>query len=305
MHNATIPPTIKKHRYGGLLGAIWSEVNCRDGIVTMVFCGKRGKGKSYAMFEWARLLDRGENDICRLCPDDIFIDDRIFVEKLAKHQFPRGKVICLDDAGIKLHKLEYLTRMLRAVSKILQNIRYKHPIIMMSLPSFEQLVKDARTMSDMFIDMQGVDYPNKTSYGYIQSLKVSSYSGELFRYGVLQIEKRLSPKFNLPVNHNINKPFRFDRPPDDFVKNYEKFKKPELDRLNNQIFEEAYKKPKPKHPKLSLPQAVEYCHNKLDTFIVKGKVDPIQIMLEVDAEGNQMFGALKAGHIAKALQRYL
>ena len=40
-----IPKTIKEHRYAGILGSIWRAVNIQNGMATIVFCGKRGKGK--------------------------------------------------------------------------------------------------------------------------------------------------------------------------------------------------------------------------------------------------------------------
>ncbi|KKN17191.1 hypothetical protein LCGC14_0968460, partial [marine sediment metagenome] len=128
-----IPKTIKEHRYGELLGKIWRQVNTKNGIVTIVFCGKRGMGKSCSMAEWARILDRSGNDKCMFKPEDIKFDTVEFLEGLTG-EFRRGKVHMLDDAGLHLYKSDALKDVLKKVSKVLQNIRYKNPIIMMSLP---------------------------------------------------------------------------------------------------------------------------------------------------------------------------
>lgn len=300
-----IPERIKRHPYGDILGAIWREVHVKNGIVTIVFCGKRGKGKSYSMMEWARILDRTADGKERFTPNDVMLDPVDFLKGLTGN-YPRGKVHVLDDAGLHLYKSDALTFILKNVSKILQNIRYKHPIIMMSLPHFEQLMKDARTMTDLYIEMMGVDEKNKVAFGCLQTLKISAFSGDLYRYGLLQAIKRPIPEFNMSLKHWERVPFYFSKPPDYFVREYEALKKPLLDKINNQLVNsigtqrdiETEVKPE----KLDAPAALEYCKKKFKSYLnEKGKVDPAAIIFEIDENGKQLFGQRACTDIAKKL----
>ncbi len=303
-----IPKTIKEHRYGEFLGKIWREVNVKNGIVTIVFCGKRGKGKTYSMSEWARILDRGINDKERFKPEDIKFDPVEFLTELTG-DYPRGKVHMLDDAGLHLYKSDALKDILKKVSKVLQNIRYKNPIIMMSLPHFEQLMKDARTMTDIYIEMQGVDEERNLALGKIQHLKVSPFSGDLYRYNVLQSKKVISPEFGIPIIHWEKRPFLFNKPPAEFSNEYERIKKKLLNKLNKKLVNSIKKTTEKEigdedNSKMNFPQSVEYCKERIEKFISqKGKIDVTSILMETNEKGEQMFAIEKAKLISQVLRK--
>ncbi len=304
-----IPKTIKEHRYGEFLGKIWREVNVKNGIVTIVFCGKRGMGKSYSMSEWARILDRDVNDQGRFKPEDIKFDPIDFLTGLTG-EYPRGKVHMLDDAGLHLYKSDALKDILKKVSKVLQNIRYKNPIIMMSLPHFEQLMKDARTMTDIYIEMQGIDETRGLALGKIQHLKVSPFSGDLYRYNVLQAKKVISPEFGIAIIHWEKRPFLFDKPPADFLRQYERIKKKLLDKLNHDLINSIKRTTKKEigeeedNSKMNFPQSVDYCKERIEKFIsVKGKIDMTAILMETNEQGEQMFAIERAKLIAQRLRK--
>ena len=303
----SIPKTIKQHRYGEFLGKIWREVNVKNGIVTIVFCGKRGMGKSYSMSEWARILDRNANDEGRFKPENIKFDPVDFLKELSGN-YPRGKVHVLDDAGLHLYKSDALKDILKKVSKILQSIRYQNPIIMMSLPHFEQLMKDARTMTDIYIEMQGIDETRNLALGKIQHLKVSPFTGDLYRYNVLQANRVISPKFEIPIIHWEKKPFLFDKPPADFLKEYEKIKKRLLDKIIQEMISSikrtTRKEEEEGNSKMDFPKSVEYCKERIEKYIgPKGKIDITSILMETNEQGEQMFAIERAKLIAQVLRK--
>ncbi len=304
----SIPKTIKEHRYGDLLGKIWRQVNIKNGLFTMVFCGKRGMGKSYSMAEWARLLDRTADDKCRFKPEDIKFDTTEFLTKLTG-KFPRGKVHMLDDAGLHLYKSDALKDVLKKVSKVLQNIRYQNPIIMMSLPHFEQLMKDARTMTDLYVEMQGIDEEKNLALGKIQSLNVNPFSGIIYRPNILQANKVILPKFGIEIVHWEKRPFFFDKPPDDFIKEYERIKKELLDKFNKKLINSIKKTTEKEtgeedNSKMNFPQSVEYCKERIEKFISqKGKIDVTSILMETNDKGEQMFAIERAKLIAQRLKK--
>ena len=304
-----IPKTIKEHRYGEFLGKIWREVNVKNGIVTIVFCGKRGTGKSYSMSEWARVLDRDLNDKERFKPEDIKFDPVEFLTELTG-EYHRGKVHILDDAGLHLYKSDALKDVLKKVSKVLQNIRYQNPIIMMSLPHFEQLMKDARTMTDIYIEMQGIDEARNLALGKIQHLKVSPFSGDLYRYNVLQAKKVISPEFGIPIIHWEKRPFLFNKPPAEFANEYERIKKKLLNKLNRELVNSIKKTTKKEigeeedNSKMNFPQSVEYCKERIEKFISqKGKIDVTAILMETNEKGEQMFAIERAKLISQVLRK--
>lgn len=303
----TIPPSIKSHRYGGVLGRIWEEVHRQDGIVTIVFCGKRGKGKTLAMIDWAMRLDRTSEDIARFRPENIRYDPVDFFKDLTG-DYPTGKVLCLDDAGLHMYKSDALSDLLKRISKILQNIRYKHPIILMSLPYFGQLMKDARDMSDLYIEMEKVDRDAKLSYGKLQSLKIAPFTGELYRMPVMQSDKVIHPRYHISYNHWDPKQFSFDKPPKEFIKAYEAIKTPAMNKINAEHLrvikekrDKAIGKPRPK--KFSFPEAVKYCEDRLPKFLDKKKrINITKIMMEVDENGCQLFNQSLAKLIIRQLR---
>lgn len=306
MSDKTIPATIKNHRYGEIWGKIWNEVNIVDGIVTIVWCGKRGKGKSMSCFEAARLLDRGQDDVSRFKPTDIKFVPGEFLRGLTG-KYPRGKVHVLDDAGLHLYKSDALKEILKNVSKVLQNIRYKHPIIMMNLPHFEQLMKDARTMTDIYIEMHKIDRKRKVALGSIQILKVSSFSGELYRYGISQKEEKINSELGITVEHWKPKAFMFDKPPKDFVKAYKLVEHKEKDAINQRIISKVDADQEAEYgarnaSRFTFPQAVDYVKNRLDEVKGKnGKISVSKIMLLINEQGNTLFGENMAHRIKGAM----
>lgn len=303
--NLVIPPTIKNHRYGDILGKIWWRVNAMDGIITIVFCGKRGKGKSYSMMEWGRLLDRGTDDKSRFVPEDVKVDPVSFLDGLIG-KYPRGKVHVLDDAGLHLYKSDALSDVLKRVSKILQNIRYKHPIILMSLPHFGQLMKDARTMTDIYIEMVAVDTKKKLAIGKIQTLKISPFTGDLYRFNLLRTETIFNRELGIHIRRKAAKFFFFNKPPPDFVEAYENYKRPVLDKINdalvNGIRIKREKETAVKKPKMNFPQAIEHVKKyRAECVNDKGRYVTGKIMLLLDNEGKPLFPVSTANNLRETL----
>lgn len=302
----TIPEQISSHKYGGILGSIWSEVHNRNGIVTIIFCGKRGKGKSYSMMEWARILDCGPIGETRFEPGNVRLDPVNFLRDLTG-KYPVGKVHVLDDAGLHMYKSDALTDILKKTSKVLQNIRYKNPIIMMSLPHFEQLMKDARTMSDIYIEMQGVDLDRKVAWGNIQKLSIAAFSGDLFRTNILQSFES-DTEFDVNVVHWEVRPYAFNKPPDWFVKSYEGIKRPILNKINeqmvNSIAEQRDDETGTKFKRMELPDAVEYVKKRLENVVDKrGKIVTGKIMLLKDKESNKALFSFERAKLIRQVLR--
>lgn len=306
--NVTIPKTIRQHKYSGLYGRIWQEVHRNEGIVTMIFCGKRGKGKSLSMMEVGRILDRGEDDVGRFKPEHVRLDPVDFFTDLTG-KYPTGKVICLDDAGLHMYKSDALSDILKRVSKVLQNIRYKQPIILMSVPYFGQIMLDARSMTDIFIEMRKVDRKKKVAIGSMQTLKTSAFTGDLYRYNILQADIQTQPKFSLKIVHWKPTPYEFNKPPDDFIKAYNAIKNPTLDKINQAHLNAIKENRDDELGKTraiieQLPEAVEFVRKHINEVIdSEGIIVTAKIMMLKDENGNQKYGQDRARQIKDVIEK--
>lgn len=305
--NLTIPKSISKRRYGEFWGKIWSEVHDREGIVTIVFCGKRGKGKSRSMCQMARVLDCGPDGISRFKPDDVKFDVVDFLKSITG-KYPIGKVHVLDDAGLHMYKSDALTNVLKKVSKVLQGIRYKHPIIMLSLPHFEQLVKDARGMSDIYVEMVKIDRREKIAYGKIQILRISPFDSFQYRTNLLQKDFEFNPNVGIMSEHWKENLYGFRMPDKEFDKQYEKRKNSELDKVNSELIssvedEKAFEAGTNKPKKMPFSEAVAYVKERIDKVKdKKGVINTSKIMLLKDEEGRELFSASRARMISSVLK---
>jgi len=302
------PKNVINYKYGEFWGKLWREVHTKDGIVTLVFCGKRGRGKSRSMIQLARILDCGPDGVSRFKPEDVKFDVLEFLKGVTG-KYPHGKVHVLDDAGLHMYKSDALTAMLKNVSKVLQGIRYKHPIIMLSLPHFKQLVLDARSMSDVYIEMVYVDRKKtKRAYGKIQILKVSPFTSDLYRNNLLKKQSLFNPVSEIRGEHWMPMLFEFQKPPKEFDKEYDRVKNRELDKINEQIIasvelgrddELGVNKPK----KMPFADAVEYAKKNMEKIKDRrGVINTSKIMLLKDEEGQQMFSSTRAIQIRAALR---
>lgn len=300
-----IPELVSGYDYGEFWGKIWRDVHYRDGIITIVFCGKRGKGKSRSMCQIARILDCGPEGVSRFKPEDVCFDVESFLRKI-KGKYPIGKVHVLDDAGLHMYKSDALTQMLKTVSKVLQGIRYKHPIIMLSLPHFKQLVLDARSMCDIYIQMDGIDRSIKKAIGKIQILSIAPFTSELYRINLKKRKVEFNPNSGINTIHWGVPSYEFSKPPKEFDAVYEKLKNSAMDEINDTLIENAISLKDNeigKTKKMPFSEAVAYVKDRIDEVKdKKGNINVSKIMLLKDEEGNDLFTACRARHIGSALR---
>jgi hypothetical protein len=296
-----------------LLGKWWQTVNSENGILSIAICGKRGSGKSWVMLLLAWLLDRKSNDISKFSIDKVSFKASEFLEWLnaPKKTWKKGSVICLDDAGLHMYNRDSLTNFIKIINKTLQNIRYKHPIVILTLPSFQMLDKHARDMTDIYIEVSGKrDKERKENLCKIQEMVVRPYDANILRYNIEGDNKRFHPMLKIKIKDKPIIHYRFETPPPYVVDLYEDKKTEYLDQYNAMNIkalkrEEARQMGKgiDKRQKMSFLSAVNYCYERIEKYKdKKGKIGVASIMLETDLDGRQMFGKDQAQLIAQALR---
>ena len=308
----TAPSAVKRHRYARLYQRWWRMVNVEDGILSIAICGKRGSGKSWIMMYLGWLLDRDAYGRPRFNSDKISFKASEFLEWLnkPKKEWERGSVIALDDAGLHMYNRDSLTSFIKAINKTLQNIRYKHPIVILTLPSFKMLDKHARDMTDVYIEAVRRNKKTRENLCKVHELYIESYEGALLRYNIEGTRFGVHPRLNLPIRYREPIYYRVGAPPAWLVKEYEVKKKNYLDayNLHNIDFlrneeEAAMDLRKDKRQRMNFPDAVNYCTKKIDEIRdIKGTVSSAKIMLLVDERGNQLFGISQARLISTALK---
>lgn len=306
---ATTPKQISQHRHGKLYGKWWQTVNSENGILTITICGKRGSGKSWIMLYLAWLLDRDIEGNSHFSIDKVSFKASEFLSWLTaeKADWRRGSVICLDDAGLHMYNRDSLTNFIKMINKTLQNIRYKHPIVILTLPSFQMLDKHARDMTDIYIEATGKrDDVKRDNFCKIQELTVNPYYGSLARYNITKRSMKIHSKLGVSLQGREPVHYRISAPPKEIIKVYEKKKAHYLDIYNRQNInalkktEETTTKGKP--VKMNFKEQLDYCRKNIDKLKdLRGKVDTGKIMLQTDEDGNQLFNSLASRLIAKQL----
>lgn len=254
------PKTIKKHRHSKVFSKIWNLANAKDDMFTAVICGRRGAGKSRTLVEMARILDRKTDDTPRFKMENVCFSPQDFADKLVSNM-PRGTVIILDDAGIALYSKEALTKIVRRLGKILQSIRTKHYIILMSLPMFKMLEGHTRLMTPVFLDIVGRDEKRKQNLVKFQNLDVSTFTGDIYRRTLTKKVQKKHYLFDLPVQEREADTLRIDKPPkpidDDYERHKEAFLRPWREEEAKAIKREAEKAFKVKKETKEVPELVE------------------------------------------------
>lgn len=304
------PTTIKNHRYSGFLLKCWYTVNAGNNILTIVICGKRGSGKSWVMLLLAWLLDRNADDKSFFSVDKISFKASEFLQWLnaPKKEWRNGSVICLDDAGLHLYNRDSLTNFIKIINKTLQNIRYKRPIVILTLPSFQMLDKHARDMTDIYIEIKGRDVQKGDNLCKVQELEVAPFDGNMIRYNIMGAQKNFHPILSIPIKTKIPIQYRMEAPPKWVVDKYEEKKRMYLDAYNAANIKALMREEKrmqgisDKQQKMNFPTAVEYCKKRIDKYLgPKKTIDFAKIMMEVDKDDRQLFGFDQAKSIARVL----
>ncbi len=307
----TSPARLRNHRNSSLLIKWWRTVNDDAGILTIVICGKRGSGKSFVMLTLANLLDRTADDKSYFSMDKISFKASEFLEWLGgdNKRWRRGAVICLDDAGLHMYNRDSLTGFIKKINKTLQNIRYKHPIVILTLPSFNMLDKHARDMTDIYIEVgNDRDEENRENFCKIQELNLYPYYGTLGRQNITAPTERMHPTLKIKIKEKSAVRYRIEAPPRAIIKEYETKKGVYLDKFNKQSVEDL-KKEEAKmagegKKKTTFNEKVKFCREYFKEQIESGdKVGVDDLMSIDDDKGMQMFGISHAKAIITRLNK--
>ena len=171
------PKVIKNNKLGWFLSPIWNEIHNTEGYWSVVLCAKPNSGKSVLSLGLADVLDRGENGLPRFSLDRVYFSAGEFARGLAG-KYPKGTVHILDDAGLNLFSREAMTRIVMDVAKILQSVRHKGPIIIVSLPYLKLLDKVARNLAECYIQPNYIDRANRRTRAGVRYLELIPTSGE-------------------------------------------------------------------------------------------------------------------------------
>jgi hypothetical protein len=223
-----LPQSIAEDYDPKIWGTCWYRANKDNKMVTVVFCGGRGAGKTYSLLKKADDLHRDKKDKKKFTINQLCFTAGQFKKRL-RDDFDIGTVIALDDAGLALYNKDALTNIVKEIGKSLMTIRRKNPIILMSLPFFKMLEGHAKMFADMYVEIVDRDETLNQNLAKIQLLKKDYYSGEIYRYTMLKYETRTHPKFGVKYKVPIPEFFRIGMPRHSLYGPYEEYKKKALD----------------------------------------------------------------------------
>tara|TARA_Y100000310_G_scaffold57354_1_gene52539 strand:+ start:3991 stop:4884 length:894 start_codon:yes stop_codon:yes gene_type:complete len=104
--------------------------------------GDTGSGKSYSMIRLAEILDP-DFSTERIC-----LDPLKFITLINEKKIPRGGVLVGDEFGVQMGNKSFMSQINKDFSKIFQTCRKSGIIMLMTVPKFGLIDKDARDLGD-------------------------------------------------------------------------------------------------------------------------------------------------------------
>jgi hypothetical protein len=173
----------------------------------IVIVGGTGSGKSWAALSLAEALDP------EFTTDNITFSAKKFI-KLIRKDFPPGSVLMFDEGGVDLSAREFMSKKNRILSKILQTVRYKNHIIILTVPDLKFIDTHARKLAHLILQTAGIKRSEGLSKLRAYTISVSPLSGDIYyphptvyipTRGVVKVKDILIPKPSVRVRHAYEK----------------------------------------------------------------------------------------------------
>ena len=181
-----------------LIRGIQVETRMKNQSVYLVFTGRPGSGKSYALLETLRMVDPNFNT------DRIAFTNEEFIA-LLKLKLPPGSAIMYDEVGVGMDSREFMSVINKVLSYVTMTMRYKRLVIGMSVPSMNWIDLKTRELLHIYIELQK-KFINGVSYGKWQNLQTNYKFGKTYYkspritqdgkpFSIGQIGFKLPPKY--------------------------------------------------------------------------------------------------------------
>jgi len=151
-----------------ILNRIRSNKNC---IIFVV--GETGSGKSYSALRLAEDLDPN------FTTDRITFSAKNFI-RLVREDMPPGSVIMFDEGGVDIGNREFMTKKNRGLSKLLQTVRYKNHIIIVTVPDMKFIDTHARKLAHLIIRTSSIIKSEEKVLCRVYTIKTSALKGDLY-----------------------------------------------------------------------------------------------------------------------------
>lgn len=306
MNKLKMPTAISQHPQSWLWRGVWKQMHEKNQMYSICICGMPGVGKSFLACSIAHLLDRSSNNIPRFDASKIFFNGTDFAKWVATPNLPKGSFCVVDDSGLSLGSREAMTRSLRAISKTFQSCRYLNRGIILTLPSFDMLDKQIRSLVSTFAQPVKINYEKEITYFKYHRLETSPRTSKIYHHRPMRTVWTMHPTGYPLKSIRVQNSLPFAKPPQALVDDYEKAKFAYLNEWNrrNVGIVEAAENPKPKFKENTFQKYYDIVFADKKKYAAKGKrklyIDMAKILL-----AHPGCGSFNATAIAQSINREL
>lgn len=135
----------------------------------MAIVGGTGSGKSYTALALAEMLNPPVYDKKgKLIKKGFSIDQVVFhgneFLKLVRSDMDKGSVIIFDEAGIDMQSRSFMTFLNKTLSAVMQTVRYKNHIIILTVPEISFVDKQIRNLLHVLLVTAGINKRARINY---------------------------------------------------------------------------------------------------------------------------------------------
>lgn len=124
---------------------VLNEIKCNRHFVC-VWTGRPGTGKSWSALRLGQILSEAQGNY--FGPENVVFTPGDYIKKIKNPNNKRGEVVIFDEAGTGFGHLDYMSKVNRALQLVMQTMRYRNLINMMTVPNFKHVDKSARVHTD-------------------------------------------------------------------------------------------------------------------------------------------------------------
>jgi len=139
----------------------------------IVIVGGTGSGKSWAALTLAQALD-----------PNFGIDHIAFLAAkfmaMVNKDFPPGSVLMWDEGGVELGSREFMSKKNRLLSKVLQTVRYKNHIIILTVPDLKFIDAHARKLAHLILRTQHISAKKGLNYLSAYNISITPLTGDIY-----------------------------------------------------------------------------------------------------------------------------
>ena len=231
LNRITVPKEIAQHPQGWLWSPIYKRMHQYNKMWSMVVCGSPGSGKSFLASQVAHHLDRPVSGGARFNSSKIFFTASNFAKWISEPH-DKGEFCILDDAGLALGSRESMTKTLKRISKIFQSCRYLNLGVILTMPHFDMIDKQIRTLVNSYAQPVRIDFEKELTWAKFHHLETNPRTGKVYHHCPQRVSWGMHPLGYRQKNVTILRELPFEKPPQWLINDYETAKKSYLDNWN-------------------------------------------------------------------------